>query len=89
MEARLPDILLLDIEMPKMDGFEVAAAMKNSRHLSSIPIIMITSRTGDKHRDRALAMGVDRYLGKPFVEDELLRNIVDLLPYDEAIAASF
>jgi chemosensory pili system protein ChpA (sensor histidine kinase/response regulator) len=79
MQDRMPDILLLDIEMPRMDGFEVASSMKNSQRLQDIPIIMITSRTGDKHRERALAMGVERYMGKPYVEDELLMTINDLV----------
>ncbi len=79
MQDRLPDILLLDIEMPRMDGFEVASTMKNSHRMQDIPIIMITSRTGDKHRERAVAMGVERYMGKPYVEEELLVNINDLV----------
>jgi chemosensory pili system protein ChpA (sensor histidine kinase/response regulator) len=79
MQDHLPDILLLDIEMPRMDGFEVASTMKNSQRMQDIPIIMITSRTGEKHRDRATGMGVDRYMGKPFVEEELLQNINDLV----------
>lgn len=79
MQDRLPDVLLLDIEMPRMDGFEVASSMKNSPRMQDIPIIMITSRTGDKHRERAMGMGVERYMGKPYVEDELLLNINDLV----------
>jgi chemosensory pili system protein ChpA (sensor histidine kinase/response regulator) len=53
--------------------------VKNSQRLQDIPIIMITSRTGDKHRERAMGMGVERYMGKPFVEEELLLNINDLV----------
>jgi chemosensory pili system protein ChpA (sensor histidine kinase/response regulator) len=79
MQDRLPDVLLLDIEMPRMDGFEVASTMKNSHRLQDIPIIMITSRTGEKHRERAMGMGVERYMGKPYVEEELLLNINDLV----------
>ena len=79
MQDRMPDVLLLDIEMPRMDGFEVASTIKNSQRLQDIPIIMITSRTGDKHRERAMGMGVERYMGKPFVEEELLLNINDLV----------
>ena len=79
MQDRLPDVLLLDIEMPRMDGFEVASTMKNSHRMQDIPIIMITSRTGEKHRERAVAMGVERYMGKPYVEEELLLNINDLV----------
>ncbi len=74
-----PDVMLLDIEMPRMDGFEVARHMKNSEELQDIPIIIITSRTGDKHRKIAMDLGVKRYLGKPYQESELLDNINELL----------
>jgi len=70
-----PDVILLDIEMPRMDGFELAKHLKGNAELSSIPIIMITSRTGDKHRKKAMEIGVNNYLGKPYQEDELLENI--------------
>ncbi|MCL2871381.1 MAG: Hpt domain-containing protein [Betaproteobacteria bacterium] len=72
---RRPDVILLDIEMPKMDGFEFAKLMKGDTQTSDIPIIMITSRTADKHRQRAEELGVDAYLGKPYQEDELLEAI--------------
>jgi chemosensory pili system protein ChpA (sensor histidine kinase/response regulator) len=74
-----PDIMLLDIEMPRMDGFEVARNMRSSEQLSDIPIIIITSRTGDKHRDHAMELGVKRYLGKPYQESDLLENIHNVL----------
>ncbi|MBS9779362.1 MAG: response regulator [Moraxellaceae bacterium] len=67
-----PDIILLDIEMPRMDGFEVATQIRHNERLKNIPIIMITSRTGDKHRKRAVEIGVNNYLGKPFQENVLL-----------------
>ena len=70
-----PDIMLLDIEMPRMDGFEVATLVRHDERLQDIPIIMITSRTGQKHKDRALSIGVNGYLGKPFQEHDLLENI--------------
>ncbi len=76
---RIPDVMLLDIEMPRMDGYELATHMKNDPRLREIPIIMITSRTGEKHRQRALEIGVERYLGKPYNEAELLRNVQELL----------
>jgi chemosensory pili system protein ChpA (sensor histidine kinase/response regulator) len=79
LQDRVPDIMLLDIEMPRMDGFEVATSVKNTDRLKQIPIIMITSRTGDKHRERAMGIGVERYMGKPFVEDELLQTINELV----------
>ena len=70
-----PDVMLLDIEMPRMDGFELATHMQNEETFSRIPIIMITSRTGEKHRDRALEIGVTNYMGKPYQEEELIENI--------------
>jgi len=79
LQERVPDVMLLDIEMPRMDGFEVATSVKNTERLKRIPIIMITSRTGEKHRERAMAIGVERYMGKPFVEEELLQNINELV----------
>ena len=70
-----PDVMLLDIEMPRMDGFELATHMQNEESFSRIPIIMITSRTGEKHRDRAFEIGVNNYMGKPYQEEELIENI--------------
>lgn len=70
-----PDVVLLDIEMPRMDGYELATQMRKEDRLSSVPIIMITSRTGDKHRNRAMELGVDCYLGKPYNEAQLLESI--------------
>jgi len=67
--------MLLDIEMPRMDGFELATHMQNEAAYSKIPIIMITSRTGEKHRERALQIGVTNYMGKPYLEEELIENI--------------
>ena len=74
-----PDLMLLDIEMPRMDGFELARHMRNSPDLKDIPIIMITSRTGDKHRKLAMEIGVKRYLGKPYQEAKLLESINGVL----------
>jgi chemosensory pili system protein ChpA (sensor histidine kinase/response regulator) len=79
LQEHIPDIMLLDIEMPRMDGFELATHVRNEPRLRDIPIIMITSRTGDKHRQRAMQIGVNRYLGKPFQETDLLENIQALL----------
>jgi chemosensory pili system protein ChpA (sensor histidine kinase/response regulator) len=88
MQERVPDMMLLDIEMPRMDGFELASHMRNDERLRHVPITMITSRTGDKHRERAAQIGIDHYLGKPYQEHELLQTINRLvgLP-DEAQAA--
>ena len=74
-----PDLMLLDIEMPRMDGYELAQHIRNDERLRDIPIIMITSRTGEKHRQRAMAIGVNKYLGKPYQESDLLENINGLL----------
>ncbi len=75
---QIPDVMLLDIEMPRMDGFEVASRVRHTSRLQDIPIIMITSRTGDKHRERAFSLGVNRYLGKPYQEMILLETIQEL-----------
>ncbi len=79
LEERIPDLILLDIEMPRMDGFEFASYIRNDSKLKRIPIIMITSRTGEKHRKRAMSIGVDDYLGKPYQEIDLLQRIQGLL----------
>ena len=74
-----PDVMLLDIEMPRMDGYEVATHVRNDPRLKDLPIIMITSRSGSKHRDKAMEIGVNKYLGKPYQEDDLMENINDVL----------
>lgn len=79
MAERVPDLMLLDIEMPRMDGYELATRMKADPRLRDVPIVMVTSRTGDKHRQRAFDIGVERYMGKPYQEPELMRNVYDLL----------
>ena len=80
LQIHTPDLMLLDIEMPRMDGFEVASSVRAMENLRDLPIIMITSRTGQKHRDRAMAVGVNSYMGKPYQEDLLLEEIKNLLP---------
>jgi chemosensory pili system protein ChpA (sensor histidine kinase/response regulator) len=74
-----PDVMLLDIEMPRMDGFELATFLRNSERFKQLPIIMITSRTGDKHRQHAMDIGVNEYMGKPYTEIDLMANIEKLL----------
>ncbi|MGK0499392.1 MAG: chemosensory pili system protein ChpA (sensor histidine kinase/response regulator) [Oceanicoccus sp.] len=76
---QVPDVMLLDIEMPRMDGFEVASRVKHNSRLKHMPIIMITSRTGEKHRERAMSLGVDDYMGKPYQETMLLETIQSLV----------
>ena len=75
----IPDLMLLDIEMPRMDGFELAKNLMGSAATAHLPIVMITSRTGEKHKSRALGLGVKRYMGKPFSDVELLAAIEELL----------
>jgi chemosensory pili system protein ChpA (sensor histidine kinase/response regulator) len=79
LEDQMPDVILLDIEMPRMDGFEFTKTMKADPKNAHIPIIMITSRTAEKHRNRAAELGVDLYIGKPYQEEELLRTLRDML----------
>jgi len=79
LQDDIPDLMLLDIEMPRMDGFEVAKNIRTTSRWKHIPIIMITSRTGEKHRDRALDIGVNKYLGKPYQEEVLLESMNELL----------
>jgi chemosensory pili system protein ChpA (sensor histidine kinase/response regulator) len=74
-----PDIILLDIEMPRMDGFEFTKTIKADPKNAHIPIIMITSRTAEKHRNLAKELGVDLYLGKPFQEEDLLKSLREML----------
>lgn len=70
-----PAAMLLDVEMPRMDGFDCAKNVRENPRHRDLPILMITSRTADKHRDRAMALGVDEYMGKPFREEELLAQL--------------
>jgi chemosensory pili system protein ChpA (sensor histidine kinase/response regulator) len=70
-----PDLILLDVEMPRMDGFEFARNVRADERTRLIPIIMITSRTADKHRNHAAEIGVNEYMGKPYQEDQLLALI--------------
>jgi chemosensory pili system protein ChpA (sensor histidine kinase/response regulator) len=79
LQEQTPDVILLDIEMPRMDGYEVASQVRNDPRLAEVPIIMITSRVGDKHRARAIELGVDDYLGKPYQENQLLDAIEPLV----------
>ncbi|MFV0663993.1 Hpt domain-containing protein [Denitromonas sp.] len=70
-----PDVILSDIEMPRMDGFDLARNIRNDARHKDVPIIMITSRLADKHREYARQIGVNHYLGKPYQEEELLALI--------------
>ena len=70
-----PDVITLDVEMPRMDGFEVARQVRHDERLADLPIVMISSRTGEKHQEHAAELGVNSFLGKPFQENELLATI--------------
>ncbi|HYL69837.1 MAG TPA: response regulator, partial [Candidatus Dormibacteraeota bacterium] len=86
LQDNVPDVILLDIEMPRMDGYEVAAHVRNDPRLKDVPIIMVTSRVGEKHRARAIELGVDDYLGKPYQEAQLLDAIAPLVERRRAAA---
>jgi chemosensory pili system protein ChpA (sensor histidine kinase/response regulator) len=73
--TQTPDLVLLDIEMPRMDGFEFLSTVRAKSGFASLPIVMLTSRGGEKHREKARALGVTDYMVKPFQEDALLQNI--------------
>jgi chemosensory pili system protein ChpA (sensor histidine kinase/response regulator) len=79
LQTETPDVILLDIEMPRMDGFEFTKKIRGDAKNAGIPIVMITSRTAEKHRNRAKELGVELYLGKPFQEDELLKHLREML----------
>ncbi len=79
LAEHVPDVILLDIEMPRMDGYEVAAHVRGDPRLRDVPIIMITSRVGEKHRARAIELGVNDYLGKPYQESQLIDAITPLV----------
>ena len=75
LAAERPDVALIDIEMPRMNGYELLARIKADPSLSSLPVVFLTSRSAAKHRDRAALLGVDGYLVKPYNENELLNEL--------------
>ena len=75
----VPDAMLVDVEMPRMDGFDLTRNVRADSRLKAVPIIMITSRTADKHKNFAMSLGVNVFLGKPYQEDELLGHIAGFL----------
>jgi chemosensory pili system protein ChpA (sensor histidine kinase/response regulator) len=79
MKDALPAVMLVDIEMPRMDGFDLTRTLRGDPRTRGVPIIMISSRTAEKHRSQAAALGVNVFLGKPYPESELLQRIADYL----------
>jgi chemosensory pili system protein ChpA (sensor histidine kinase/response regulator) len=75
LQDHRPDIILLDVEMPRMDGYEFAKHVRNNPDTADVPIVMITSRVSDKHKARAIEVGVNDYLGKPYQERQLLEAV--------------
>jgi chemosensory pili system protein ChpA (sensor histidine kinase/response regulator) len=75
LQDRQPDVMLVDIEMPRMDGFDLTRHVRGDERFRELPIVMITSRTADKHRNYAMSLGVNAYLGKPYRDDELLGQV--------------
>jgi chemosensory pili system protein ChpA (sensor histidine kinase/response regulator) len=88
LQQSTPDLMLVDIEMPRMDGFDLTRNVRGGEKTAGIPIIMITSRTADKHRNYALDLGVNAYFGKPFQEPVLLAAIAGLLGKEMPEAAA-
>jgi chemosensory pili system protein ChpA (sensor histidine kinase/response regulator) len=80
-----PDLVLLDIEMPRMDGFEFLSTIRAQKAHAALPVVMLTSRGGDKHRDKARALGVTDYMVKPFQEDVLVSNVDRLVKESRAM----
>jgi len=76
--AELPNVILTDVEMPRMDGYELLASLKKQETLREIPVVMITSRAGEKHRKKAFGLGVSDYLTKPFEDSVLIERIKNL-----------
>jgi len=86
LQSITPDVMLVDIEMPRMDGFDLTRNVRSDERTRHIPIIMITSRTAEKHRNYALELGVNEYLGKPYQEDVLLRLIAGFVQKEAPVA---
>ena len=86
VEAR-PDVMLVDIEMPRMDGFDLTRNIRADEKFNATPIVIITSRMADKHREYAMSLGVDVYLGKPYRDDELLAWVANFMTQGRAAAA--
>lgn len=86
--SRIPDLILVDIEMPRMDGFELMSTLKAHELYRDIPLVVLTSRAGGKHRGKALEIGAAEYIVKPYQDDEMLRIIRALVNQSQAEAAN-
>jgi len=75
LKQERPQVVLADIEMPRMDGFDLARHIRADGALANLPIIMITSRIAHKHREVARQLGVNHYLGKPYAPEELIQLV--------------
>jgi chemosensory pili system protein ChpA (sensor histidine kinase/response regulator) len=85
LHERVPDLMLLDIEMPRMDGYQLLEHVRADARLRHVPVIMITSRAGQKHRKKARQAGANAYLTKPYQEAELIEQVgavldIELVP---------
>ena len=79
LQEIIPDVMLIDLEMPKMNGFELIEKIRANPETAHIPMIIISSRTAEKHRKIAKDLGVDIFLGKPYKEEELLNHLSELV----------
>jgi chemosensory pili system protein ChpA (sensor histidine kinase/response regulator) len=79
MQDVVPDLIIADIEMPRMDGFELTKQLRSDARMKSIPIIIVTSRMAEKHRKRALELGADAFFGKPYDDEDLLARVAELI----------
>ncbi|MES2024767.1 MAG: Hpt domain-containing protein [Pseudomonadota bacterium] len=85
LQSIKPDVMLVDIEMPRMDGFDLTRNIRDDERTRDIPIIMITSRTASKHRNYAMELGVNEYLGKPYQEDALIKLIAGFIAKETSL----
>jgi len=88
LHSRVPDLMLLDIEMPRMDGYELLEHIRADARLRHVPIVMITSRAGQKHRRKARQAGANDYLTKPYQEVELVEKVSEMLDMELTLRRS-
>ena len=87
LQEELPTVVLTDIEMPRMDGFDLTRNIRGDERMRHLPIVMITSRIADKHRQHAMELGVNHYLGKPYPEEDLLNLVRHYCSIDAELQA--